>query len=698
MSFQEEPRVEEYREPVSANVQFEEIQEEFAPRSQMEAALYYARHGIAVFPCNPLHKAPLVGRDKDADGNPIDKTGGLYKATTNIDQVRAWWTMWPNAMIGIRMGEASGIWAIDPDAPKGPGDPDGRKNWEELQQQHGVASRTHTHDTPGGGQHLLFKYCPDKPVTTTEGALKGLGINVRGNGGYIIAPPSTNGEGKDYAIADPEEFFNFAEAPDWLYDLILTEREAPEQDAPQAEPYKPSAGSRESRRRYAEAALRGECNFLSRLAKGSKRRNTELNRSAFKLGTLVASGDLSEGEVRTALYSASVFNGLTKDPNCGPQGVRDTISSGLGSGMQHPRDIPNRDHNPRGGEEAEPEEIVINELPPMKLAEWRNRELPPPDFLMGHWMTSTTRCLLTADTGLGKTNLCLAIGVRIAAGVGFLHWQPRRPCRVLYIDGEMSRSLLQKRLRDETERLGIEPEGFMALSREDVTDMKPFNDPRGQTWVDVLIEKIGGVDLIIFDNIMCLTVGNPKDPEPWQLTLPWALTLTHRRIGQIWIHHTGHDPSRSYGDKSREWQMDTTIHLDAVKRADTDVSFKMAFKKARERTPDTRIDFQDVVIAIVNDQWEHLITEGIQAGKISPLNKKALDALTNVVGSDKVVVLTGNRRAAKADDWKAECMLLGLIDPKAKGHSARTLFAKFKRELYAANRIANEGDFSWLLH
>jgi len=52
-----------------------------------------------------------------------------------------------------------------------------------------------------------------------------------------------------------------------------------------------------------------------------------------------------------------------------------------------------------------------------------------------------------------------------------------------------------------------------------------------------------------------LTVGDMKDTEPWQQTLPWVLSLTKREIGQIWIYHTGHDETCSYGDKSREWHL-----------------------------------------------------------------------------------------------------------------------------------------------
>ena len=313
---------------------------------------------------------------------------------------------------------------------------------------------------------------------------------------------------------------------------------------------------------------------------------------------------------------------------------------------------------------------------------------------MGHWLSTTSRVFLTAATGLGKTNYGLALGIRCAARRDFLHWRACRTTRVLYIDGEMSRRLLRQRVLGEAERLGVSPETFFALSHEDIPNFKPLNTPEGQAWLRAFIEKIGGVDLIIFDNIMCLTIGDQKDPEAWQKTIPLVHALTRASIGQIWIHHTGHDETRSYGDKGREWQMDTHLHLDAVKRDDTDVSFSISFKKARERTPATRFDFQDVKIALVNDQWEHELTDARRPGKVAPLTGKALDALTNVLAGDQAVTLPGNRRAAHRDHWQAECALLGLVD-QAKPHSARTLFNKFRRELVAANLIACEGDQSW---
>ena len=68
--------------------------------------------------------------------------------------------------------------------------------------------------------------------------------------------------------------------------------------------------------------------------------------------------------------------------------------------------------------------------------------------------------------------------------------------------------------------------------------------------------------------------------------MPWVKSLTKRNIGQLWIHHTGLDESRGYGDKTKEWQLDAVMHLTRKKRADTDVSFDLTFQKKRECTPD----------------------------------------------------------------------------------------------------------------
>jgi RecA-family ATPase len=66
--------------------------------------------------------------------------------------------------------------------------------------------------------------------------------------------------------------------------------------------------------------------------------------------------------------------------------------------------------------------------------------------------------LLSAQTGIGKINLCLAVAVSIAAGVEFLHWRCPAPRKALYIDGEMSSRLMRQRILDALRRVGDDPE------------------------------------------------------------------------------------------------------------------------------------------------------------------------------------------------------------------------------------------------
>ena len=89
----------------------------------------------------------------------------------------------------------------------------------------------------------------------------------------------------------------------------------------------------------------------------------------------------------------------------------------------------------------------------LTLQEWLVRDLPEPDYILGNWLTTTSRALLVAPTGLGKTMLGIALGMRAAANSGFLNWRGVRPARVLFVDGEMSRRLLKQRLVDEAARL-----------------------------------------------------------------------------------------------------------------------------------------------------------------------------------------------------------------------------------------------------
>jgi hypothetical protein len=246
-------------------------------------------------------------------------------------------------------------------------------------------------------------------------------------------------------------------------------------------------------------------------------------------------------------------------------------------------------------------------------------------------------------------------------------------------------------------RIGIVAAGFHALSHEDIENFAPLNTPAGQNTIESIIARIGGADFVIFDNIMSLIAGDMKEEEGWRQTIPWLHSLTKRNIGQAWLHHTGHDETKSYGTKTREWQMDTVLFGETVERPDTDVSFKLEFRKARERTPQTRADFADIAVALVSNEWSYNNPDGGGCRmQPSPLGAKFLAALVNVLAGDDVTIRNG-RRCASIDSWRRECETLGLIDQSVKPDSARSLFAKYRRELVAGNHIACNDEFSWTL-
>ena len=377
----------------------------------MEFALDYARRGWHVFPCKPSNKAPYIA-------------GGLNSATTDPDVIRDWWDQWPHAMIGVRTGQASGVWALDPDMPDKPGAADGLANWRGLVARNSGCPPTHSHLTPRGGLHLLFKWRDDRPITNSEGQLQGTGINVRGEGGYIIAPPSCRHDGKMYEVAESLDIFNFAEAPDWLYEMITAKPPTISERAVAAIRQPKVVSSRP----YAEAALLGEYQDVASTTSGN--RNARLNIAALKLGTLVAADELTEAEVVDTLYAAATANGSVADD--GHRAAMATINSGMRKGLQEPRRIPEREAT------SVVSLIPSQAAPPARLIVSSADFIAgfvPPDYLIDGLIQRRFVYSITAPTGSGKTAVALLLAAYVALGRSVGEYPVERG-RVLYLAGE----------------------------------------------------------------------------------------------------------------------------------------------------------------------------------------------------------------------------------------------------------------------
>ena len=247
---------------------------------------------------------------------------------------------------------------------------------------------------------------------------------------------------------------------------------------------------------------------------------------------------------------------------------------------------------------------------------WLERELEPPEPLLGDVITNSTRMFLAGPTGLGKSHICMAMAGGMATGKGFMHWRASRPCRVLYIDGEMARDLVQERLADLARRTPSADRAallsnLIVLSADDCEELakrfpklgrlEALNTEAGKKFILRLIEELGGVDAIFFDNRMSLLSGDMKEELPWTETMPLVQALTSKRIAQVWVDHTGHDTSKIYGTKTKEWQFDAVALMSKVERPGLDIAFSLEFSKARRRKPSNRADFAKTTFTVQDD-------------------------------------------------------------------------------------------------
>jgi hypothetical protein len=165
----------------------------------LEAALAYAGRDVPVFPCERGAKRPLT-------------RNGHWDATTDRRAIERWWRRQPSANIGLPTGEKSGIVVLDVDVDDG-----GLESLARLERERAPLPKTARTRTGGGGIHVFFRYPRGTEIRNNAGLL-GPGLDVRGEGGYVVVPPSRTRGPYQWVDRSP-----LAEAS-WLIDR-LTERD-----------------------------------------------------------------------------------------------------------------------------------------------------------------------------------------------------------------------------------------------------------------------------------------------------------------------------------------------------------------------------------------------------------------------------------------------------------------------------------------
>jgi hypothetical protein len=273
----------------------------------------------------------------------------------------------------------------------------------------------------------------------------------------------------------------------------------------------------------------------------------------------------------------------------------------------------------------------------------------------------------------------------------------------------MPGELIKSRSIDALRRAGMPPSpGNLLIYSRDTEEefarkfptlgmMPPLNTEAGHNFVLALIDAVGGVDAVIFDNVMSLVAGDHREEIPWNETLPLVGKLTARRIGQIWLDHTGHNTERQYGSATKAWRMDAVGQMTPLpddQRGQHEVAFTLSFEypgKARRRTPENWSDFETVVIRLKDDRWTSEPVGGEKRlGKVQPGRVPFYDALVAAIGISSIAP-----GETTVETWELECLRRGLIEhPPAEGketwqqRAARySAFRKAKSDLLAAKWI-----------
>jgi hypothetical protein len=285
----------------------------------LEAALGYAARGIPVFPVHwprPIpdgaslacscRRGPACDRPAK---HPLVRHG-IHDATCDPGQLERWWSRWPQANVGLATGVVFDVLDID--------GPAGLAALGELQEAAGLRLPGPLVATGGGGWHAWFT-----PTGRGNRPPRGLvHVDWRGQGGYVLAPPSRHISGRTYRWVRTLDQAPLPEVPAALCAQL-------DPDPPTTTRPAGTVGAAVPGHLYGRRVLAAELAALGRATPGQ--RNHTLNQTAFKVYRYVAGGVLDEQDVTLAFTTAALAIGLSRAE------ISRTLASARTAGLANPR-------------------------------------------------------------------------------------------------------------------------------------------------------------------------------------------------------------------------------------------------------------------------------------------------------------------------------------------------------------------------
>lgn len=516
----------------------------------LEHALRYARNGYRVIPIGRGQKSP-----------PIPKWQEV--ATTDPDTITAWWSgPYRGCGIGIATGTWNGrtLFVLDIDDRDGKS---GSDTLHDLEQRHGQLPETLSVQTGSGGRHLY--YVTDQPIPNSA-SLLGPGIDIRGHGGQVLAPPTIHPNGKPYAwmIDSPK---HPADAPQWLITLLQRQHTPPTPATTNTDHHDPflhddpkdSPAARYNDSTTWEQLLAADGWHCVRIDASGEKHWVRPGKDQ-REGTSATTG--WQGQDMLRVFTTSITNL--------PPGAYSRF--GYTAAVHY-----------NGDRSAFARELTKTQLPttpPIKQAE----ELAESIFI--NWSTFWTQdfkaeewiakpiiprhhhVAMFAKGGTGKSLVALWIAYRLATGQELFN-ETQTPFNILYVDYEMSQQLLHERLT----QMGATPD--TDLSRLHYALLPPFNPLDTAEGAKQIcdIARLVQAELVIIDTFGRAVQGEENSSDTIRnYYRHTGLALKAEGRGVLRIDHAGKDAAR--GQRGSSGKNDDVDLVWELLRDDTGLTIK----------------------------------------------------------------------------------------------------------------------------
>jgi len=281
------------------------------------------------------------------------------------------------------------------------------------------------------------------------------------------------------------------------------------------------------------------------------------------------------------------------------------------------------------------------------------------ETILEPWLHSQDLCMVFSARGIGKTHFGLSVAYAVSTAGKFAKWSAPTARKVLYLDGELPGSVMQRRMLMHCPDVEPAPGYFRVFTPDLLPEGRALPDLStygGQDEIDALIED---AEVVFIDNLSAWArTGRENEAESWLPVADWILALRRRGIAVVLIHHAGKG-GQQRGTSKREDLLDVVIGLS--RPTDYDPSqgavFVAEFTKARNLTG---TDAESLELRLVGDEdraeWTWSTVESSTYDRVVALSKEGLKPADICVELDinKSTVSRHLRKARDLGDVQAE--------------------------------------------